>query len=514
VNFFTSEDLADLRGLKPRASFVVGPGFSREELKDIVLDQVQGISSSAVLSLLDVARLILGVDAKRILRPSTRREWIAQLVDHPSLKARFSRLRMLKKQTGFYSRLDRALQAGRMSYSGEAEYEVLTERLRELGFSDRVRPELEALAQGYENVLRSKNLWDEPLLLEEASRCILSPEFDRSRCSVPSRLIFLHVTGQAPRARAFQEDLSRAGFQIEERGLEYLGLALVDRIPEHTWHVAHTQDDALELALSRLTPGQDAVLIADDPQLRRSFNRAIQRLKIPLADSRDPSVLRMSEAVKSALLPLEVVASRFERSRVTEYLSMNGAWEKDFKTRGKVFEKIEALGIRQGLKNFEAVGSAGLMQELRALEKSFGGRWLLAHLSERHLDYLRERNHEWLLFFEGLWAEMILDFDVIESSDFKAPLLYWLSKLRERIEEAKPPALALKQAGGLRVYRLNQVPIGARAIRKLVVFGMHSRYLDEEGEGDLWFSERERLKLAADFGLRSAVQRVQEREQI
>ena len=114
------------------------------------------------------------------------------------------------------------------------------------------------------------------------------------------------------------------------------------------WERWHTLDDAADgladrLAESELPLAEQVVLIPDDAAVRRTLKRAFELRGIPLADTRDPNRLRWDEALKWALLPLEVVARGFERAKVVAYLR---TWQYQPEFPAWVTE-ISARGIRR-----------------------------------------------------------------------------------------------------------------------------------------------------------------------
>jgi hypothetical protein len=502
-------------GLQPQETWVVGPGFSREELKDLWLATGRGFVAQAIVGLSDLAIQVLNQERRlnrtprmakgALLRPSSRQEIIDRLLSDPRIREHFPELRRLKRQIGAIRRIDKALQGGRLSFAHAEERIVLEERLKEKGIENPLGRELAGFAAAYEAFLMSKDLWDEPLLYQEAARVVRTLDVQK-----PNRLVFLRAAQVQSRELDLIEAFRQAGTEIVFQGPE-----AKENRATLSWERWHTWDDACERIGDGIDPVHDAVLMADSPDVRRSLMRALEDRGIQLEDPRDPTALRASEAIKRALLPLRLVAAGFDRADVIEWC-LRPASSLEREQRAEDVSKLESYGFRRGLEAIRRMGLERLAVELEHLSVEFAGRLTVAELGRKHLKILRRENapdiQAWLAFFERQWTEFADDVRRTER-DRRAPVLHWLSRFEERLSEAKPPPLAVKAKGGLRVFRFSMAPVpgDARPIRKLWVVGMNARWLDEEGEGDLWFSERDRLALGTEFAVRSAAWRREER---
>ncbi len=513
----TSNRFAPALGLTPTRSYLVGQGFSREELKDALLATGQGFVAEAVQGLSDLALTIVNVErAERkrpllsrtsILRPTSRQEMAGRLLSEPRLREALPELSRLKRQTAFTRRLDRALQASRMAFAHDGELSVLFERLLERGLENPLREEFFRFAQAYEAYLDAKSLRDEPMLLAEATRVLSERD-----CRVLLDREWVYLSAARPQAReeAFLEAVAHQGGCVVREPLQVGAQA-----GPIEWERWHTIDDAVEGVADQVNPERDAVLIADLPEVRRSLSRALRDRGILLEDSRDPTALRMSEELKLALLPLRLVARGFERTDVISWC-LRARDEVARETAAAWVDRIETFGLRKGLESYQRAGLDILARELTELENLFQGRKKVPELANAHLEWVKNQEpglQLWLPLIERQWRELADDLRRIDRQDRRAPLLYHLTRFEERLNEAKPPPLELKVQGGLRVFRLSQAPLlwAGRPIERLFIVGMPARWLDEEGEGDLGLTERERLVLGQEFAVRSGAWRREER---
>jgi len=502
-------------GLRPRAWICVGSGFSREDIKSVFLGAGRGFTAEAVTSLPDLAIRLTGLAADRVLTGSARQEVLRMLLANRRVASRFEELKRLRRQVSFFRRLDLAIQAGRMSFAHASEEEVYLERLHERVGPEAIRPvqrEIRMLADAYEAWVRGSGLWDPPLLIREASELL-----DRGWPEAISRPEAIHVfSAQTEESleKAFWEALSRHVPVIRHspdatRG----GVPDGAKLTIERWH---TLDDAAERFCDELQKASPeswkhhAVLIPDYPGVRRSLTQALMRRGLPLAEPRDPGRLRWDEAIKSAVIPLSVVGRDFERREVLKWLASRGSPE-----RTVWIPEINARAIRQGLKAYVGGGLAPLHVELSALQTRFSGRKTLAELSRLHLEHLNEAGSPSSVtsFFESFWNEFCSDLELLGMAERRAPLLYWLERLKARLAESTPPVERSKPEHGVRIFRLQQAPLEARATGplRLWILGLPPDWLGGDSTGDFWWSARERELLASEFSVRSSVQSVSDR---
>ena len=137
-----------------------------------------------------------------------------------------------------------------------------------------------------------------------------------------------------------------------------------------SWQLWHTLDDAAEELAARLAQNeaqrdykQCAVLMPDVPTVRRTLTRALKARGVPLADPRDPTRVKWDEALKRAVLPLQVVARSFDRPDVVSYL---GAFHRGPQLSSWIAE-IHSRGIRRGVESYQGGRLAVASDLLRAL---------------------------------------------------------------------------------------------------------------------------------------------------
>ncbi len=191
LNSQSDQQLRDrFGGLKPRAAIVVGQGFVREELKADLIARLSAFSSEVFLSPQDLVLRAAGASGAQMLPPQSREELLRDLLSAREILARLPWVARMRRRTGGYTLLDRALQQGRLAFVYDEECEALQARTGDA----RVKREFRALAGAFEAVLQSKGLWDYPLALRVA---IESPGH-----GVPSEL-WVVQRGYLSRARSW-----------------------------------------------------------------------------------------------------------------------------------------------------------------------------------------------------------------------------------------------------------------------------------------------------------------------
>jgi hypothetical protein len=509
--------LEELAGLRPRAWVCVGAGYSREEVKALVLARGRGFTAAAITSGAELAQRLAGVPAESVLGGLARQEALRILLAEPRIGRRLVELRRLRRQGNFFRRLDRAIQAGRLAFAHEAEYEVLAERLAVRFGASALRDELRALTAAYEVWLEARGLWDPVSVLRRATEVLGEVEF-----AFPAEIV--HLTAAAPESleASFWEALA------QRAPVRRVGTAATSEpvATEASWSRWHTLDDAAEALADELAASPDLsrehVLLPDVPAVRRSLLRALAARKIPLADPRDPTRLRWEEGVKWAVLPLELIARDFDRARVISWLrtwyvpeapSRASSTEALSKPRGvpALISEIHSRGVRQGLGAYAGGWLSSVHSRLGELARRFGGRKTCAELGEAHLRLLRRECKDdaraWLIgFFEAFWKEFVEDTARVGHGDRRAPALWWVERLRERLAEASPPVERVKPEWGVRLLRLQQAPLAVGEGARVRVFGLPPGWLMGEPYGDYYFSAKERDALGAEFAVRSSAQ--------
>lgn len=508
----------ELQGLKPRAWVCVGAGFSREDLKEYFLAQGISFVGEVFTSSTEIARKIIAAYQSTeapLIAALTRQEVLRTLIAEPRIAARLGEVRKLKRQRAFLPRLDRAIQMGRMSFLHWDEEAVYGERLALKYGLNPLRDEIRLLAQAFEAWLEGSQLWDPPLLLRKATEILESAGWPAG-ANLPEKIY--HFKNQA------SESLEHGFWQSLER------LVLVEALGESTrgesepnppkinherWH---TLDDASDCLAEILAQSEEysaqTVLIPDSPSVRRSLKRALSDYGVALADPRDPTRLRWEESLKSALLPLQMVARNFERSEVIAWiLEQKNLFPESLAT--ELVREINERGIVQGLGAYAGGKLNALSHELKKLFTALGGRRTCVEIATSHLDYLRARfsktdeNHWLVPFFEQVWEAFVSDLKILAQAEKKAPLLFWVERLSERVNQTASPVERLKPRQGIATYRIHQAPLTPQ--KKIWILGMPSQWLSGEGSGDYWFSEKDREVLSSEFMVRSTIQIRQER---
>jgi hypothetical protein len=451
-----------------------------------------------------------------MLGASSRQEVLRRLVANPKIIRYLPELKRLRRQGGFFRKLDRAVQAARLVASHADEEEVLTERLRQRLTPSEYRPvrdEVLMLSRAYEAWLEAH-----PSPLSDSARCLRDATGELAARGWPKTLpkpdTLLYFTTAVPESleRSFCEELARHfSFKrvgpLEGASTNSLDLGNVDFI----WEKWHTLDDAAESLADRLVDrlgelplSEQVILIPDDAGVRRSLKRAMDSRGILNADGRDPNRLRWDETLKWALLPLEVVTSDFEREKVAAFVEDSAA-------RAEMANR----GIRQGILSYQGGPLAETHRALAALQAGLGGRKTLKEFSEFHLAITRARAARkpecaWILgFLEKIWSEVAVDQLRFERETLKAPSRYWFERFTAATTDAPAPMEPLKATDGVQVFRLHQASL--LSFKKVWIFGVPADFLSNTSVGDYALSEREREILSGEFGVRSGLEARRER---
>ncbi len=501
--------LDEFRGLTPRSWICVGAAFSREDVKALLLSEGIAFTGDAVQTFQGLCQKMAGIDPTTILASPGRQEVLRLLLSVPGLKDRLPELKRLKRQGSFLRRLDHAIQSGRMAFAHWEEAEVYGERLAQKLGPNPLRAEIEGLAHAYEQWLESSRLWDPPMVIRQAVERLSSGV----ELELPSKIFYLNGKTQESLEKSFWEALGRLTEIVFVGASEFS--AKGEATPKVSWERWHTLDDAAERLAGSLSEqvrsGEGlaacVTLISDTPSSRRTVSRALSQQGILLSDPRDPTRIRWDETIKWAMLPLDVVARGFERTRVIPFIN-------SYSPASQTLKSQQNRGIRNGLESYSGGKLVSFQEELKKLNLKIGGKKTAFELARAHLSYLEEHLSEdrvWVRgFFEQIWKQMVVDLERVGLGKRRAAPLLWLERLQTRISEAPAPVERIKPQGGLDVYRLHQISLRSsrrgHAYGKVWIFGVPSLWLSGEGVGDYWFSEREREVLGAEFAVRSGMQ--------
>ena len=478
-----------LSGLRPHGLLCLGPGFSREEAKDLLLHAGRAFQSDRMVSVEELAARLLGVDPDRILDRVSCEEAIRDLMGEPQVYVHFPELRSLSRRRSGLKLIERALVRGRMAFAHAEERQVLEERM---GERNPVSLELSAFSGVWEAYLEGADLWDTPRLLEQAALICSNDDALKERIGASH---IEHWTLLAPseleaREAVFWEAL---GERVE---LSRPEVFLESQQAGWSWDRHHTWDDAAEslahafASIPTSSRGEHVLLIEDVPEIRRSVLRAFEARGIELADPRDPTHARRAEDLKAALLPLELEAGGFERLAVVRWI------EHAHPTKAAEWvEEIQSRGIRQGLGSYSGGKLHLLHAELTELHRHWG--------AKRTAD-------EWTRTLEGSvlgrMAGAVAETERMLGRMSKARRATWcLEKLRRRIELSPPPPAPVKPRAGFRLHRLGQacVPGAEHAPEQVWIFGLPAGFMEPEAESDLWFTARMRERLSVEFQVRA-----------
>lgn len=510
-------------GLSPEAWVVVEAGVSREEVKERYLARGDGFVSTAIQDVPSLCKFVLGslVERDRVLGAPSRQEILRRILGERDFSERAPELRRLKRQRDFYKKLDRAIQAARMTYASATEREAQEERLRASFGGGRLRAEMRAVIAAYEAWLDANKAWDLPRLVLGAVAVLGTPEIP---LALPPRILVLAPKPGESRGEALWEALARRTevervFVADLLGAEFAEMerAFADEPFAATWEEWHTVDDACDRLADGLlaeyrggTLGRNGVLLPDLPAVRRSLKRALEERGLALKDPRDPTRLKWEESVKTALLPLDVVARRFRHEEVVSFLQ--SSWvrldanpEIEFAEKRKLHQEILDRGIRAGLGAYSGDRLERIRAMLELLNEAFSPRIRIDEVAGFHLAWIR-RNPDlepWVHgFFAAVWERFTQDLVVIGESRRKAPILYWLERLRLRLQDATPPFEKVQYANGVEIFRLGQTPLSYP--EKLWCLALPPRYTAGDDPGDYFYSDREREALSGHFQVRSS----------
>jgi RecB family exonuclease len=510
----------ELAGLEPRSRLIVGRGFSREAIKTEILRSGQAIAQTAILGVEDLYRLwVPEYQPDRTLSSSGRQEILRKLVSQPQVSARLHEIRSLKRQRGFFKRLDRGVQSLRTIGATRDEREVIEARIseKESNFETRapraIRQEVRLLVPALEIVLETQNLWDRPRLAQIALDRIQSGEWPEALDRV-SEWKFLSIGHEDAIEQLFIEEFSRA---IQGRELGTLTLwselpgptAVEDATPspQVRWERWHTLDDAAWALASELSNwaregrslSQVSILFADQPEARRSLVSALKRHGLPIEDPRDPTRVRSSEVIKRVLEPLRLVA---HGGNLEDWVGWLGR-----KNASAVQALYQSGKIRLSLSDLDQIPefSSELKEEVRTEWNRWSRRLKFSEFESALLDSLASKNTllEVTQFLKGLLEQWREELNLLEFRAQPAPLLYWLERFEARLEESAPWVDYARPRTGLGLYRLDQAPI-LSAMEQVIVFCAPERWVAVDGVGDIGVSDREREWLGGDFKVRSA----------
>lgn len=492
-------DFESLHGLKPSVWILCDTGVSREAVKDFLFESQIGLSSDAVQDYQSICLSLLKglVHKEQLLNATTREEVLRFLLRSTFREKKWHELRSLRHQKSFYKKCDESLQSLRMIYGSEEERIAQVEKLEE--FPSELRQEVFLLTEVYENFLQERKVWDLPRLLLACTSLLLNDEID---LKLPEKIQFLTPKKPESRCEAFLEALSKRVIveRIELVEEQHADETIYSKIKWQQWH---TLDDAAEALVDELCQSEDlsefGILIPDEPSVRRSLQRALQLKQIPLKDPRDPTVLRVSEEIKNAFLPLRLAVSQFNQQLLIEFIQN---YFKDSSSLHSLIQQIYDGGFKEGftarLKD-QLILFPEFLKQCEELQEKCRGKKTIYEWKEIHHTYLNP--FQCRSFIEKCWDQYIKDLKLIGEDLKKRSLSYFLERMLARVNEAAPPVEKIQFRNGLELFRLGVTPIVFP--KKLRVFGLPKRFTNLEEFGDYALSARDRALLSSVFLLRS-----------
>jgi hypothetical protein len=494
---------------------VTGSGFQRELIKDAIIERVGAVAGDWILSLEQLALAVLRDSgaAPSLISPVGRQEFFRFLFSNRTVLASYPVLRGLKRQDGFFRRLDQAVTACREVVAHEQERDVLEDRLQslELGNAEQ-RREIVALARALEGWMDSVGVADGPRLLALAiQECSRIRAEGRTVSILQERVALFRFQIQDAQAleSLFFEELS--GFITCRDGMELFSAEPAS--PTWSWRRSHTLHDSAERLVSELLErdwSRQVILIPDTaPDVRLALRRALEDAGIPEFDPRDPQELRISEVFKQVFLALECIASRWDPPRVMSLLSATSSFGLDRPALAAIQRKLAELGQRPGLNAVLRLAGERLprqvVQKLREWDSTFHGRLSFAEVSAGHRALAESEIHDprirgWL---EKFWNDFSEDLSRLELLDTRFPLLMWMERIRGRLELASAPVTAVKPAEGVRIFRMSQANAVYDGV-DLWLFGISASWLSPPTETDYYLGSRERDQLSLEWSVRSA----------
>ena len=501
---FLDKILSDIHGLDPKASLVLGSGFVREEWKTLCFKRGYSLTGSAIQSIRQIAVNLVPESKDRILETHARVELLRQEFKKELLRDALPLLSRHRSRPSYFEKLDQTLQQGRMNFAHAEESEVIESQLVEKTGDLRKREEFFLLNRYWQQFLIRNDLWDEARLYETAVERLASG--DGKLFPLYYRVEHLR---EKPRIEWFWSELSRYAEVRTVSSLEIIREIYPSLHPGEGLHFtrmrAHSLEDAANFLLDEIVmdPDHRIVVIEDEPVIRRTLQRvASQRGLFPM-DSRDPTLVSRSEAVKLAILDLELVARNFSRVSVLE-------WLRQFvPASGEQRRKIIDAAIVHGLASYERVPV--VHSHLCRVFDRYPSRLSLIQLEKAILESIRI--HELPVWTNRVIVRLFDEWNQslrqIGMHRMRKPLRFWHEQLRERLKQVNPVIDPTKNRKGLRIHRVDQCPsllLHPENVR-IHFFGISNSFFESKESQGEWFSVRDQEILSGEFGWLSSLDR-------
>jgi len=482
---------------------LVASGYSREDFKAPALDRsVMGGKGFFTPESLAAEICKKGDDrgfraAPRLLR----QEYARLLLTHRSTLSRFPELRRLRRQPGFWRKLDQSLLAVRSTALHEDEARVLLQRLKDMRGLRPVQAELFELSSLWAQWLESQGYEDSISVFNKASQ-ILSGQGLPPEMRYTGATLWQNEPSEAAEA-AFIAELSRNLELVCATPASEGARPDAVSLEVESWHTIQDCAESLGDELVKyIDAGEDprklVVLIPDsDGSVRLALQRVLRDRGIAELDPRDPLELRGSEEVKRQFLTLELVASGFERLLLCDWLQQVACVSPGELARAQ--QLLSRAGSRRGFESaLPALGEA-LVARLAELERISRQRLTLGKVAELQLLSVGSRPPLWI---ERFWKEFAEDLKLLGSENDRLPIALWMQRIRARLDQTAAPTPQIRPVCGVRVFRASQANPELKQAR-VWLLGLPGDWLTSGTVGDFYFTARERDLLGVEFAVRS-----------
>ncbi|NDD93389.1 hypothetical protein EBZ37_15070, partial [bacterium] len=326
-----------------------------------------------------------------------RQEFLRLVFSNRHFLAQVPQLKRLKRQDGFYRRLDQAVQTCREIVGHEEEREFLEGRLQQLFLGNlSVRNEVLAVSRALESWMDSEQIADSArvfrLALDVLEDCHLGGSVP---VALAGRRVIYRYQVQEPQSleSLFFSRLSTF-IPIQDAGDLSLPAphSSESQAASWRWRRSHTLHDSVELLMSELRNrdwSRQVILIPDtSPDVRMVLRRSLRDAGIPELDPRDPQEMRLNEQFKRLFLPLECVSSHWDPGKTISLLSVLLPLDEDRAKLLLVQRQLLSMGQRPGLDSILRIAKSSLPSQvvstLEMIGLSFQGRLDFRTLRDRH----------------------------------------------------------------------------------------------------------------------------------
>ncbi len=507
-----------IRGFSTDVAILLGPGYSREDLKSLrAADDEAGssvIAGKSVYTIGGLAAEIVRASEAFPPRPATallRQEYLRLLFSHPRTAGNFPALLALRPQPGFWRKVSDAMAEARLTSVHEQERAVHLERLQAAGLGAApVREEVLALSSLWREWLHESGRLDECEWLHQASQILSASGLPESGDLGHIRRIDLY--SHAPLQGLELHFIEELGRRVEVRTAPLI--APTDGDPGGGFERWHTVEDAAEslgdLLCSRIengVPHSSLIILIPDgaasgTPVRRALSRVLAERNISELDARDPLETRISEEVRHAWMGPLLASCGFERLRLLEWLRAEVGIEAG--DLGRIHSALSDAGAREGWRQVQRLLPEHARTRLEGLEAAARGSIGLEALHEL---FEREpgtrvssRIREWVRSVLGALRE---DLEALGLQGLELRLSEWMERVRARAEQSPAPARRIRPRTGVRIVRFSQFNAGFRGM-EVFALGLPARWLSESRSGDLYLGARDREILGTEFAIHSS----------